>query len=368
MCGASDTLHIGRAALHWWEEPCLVGEQGSGAIFFAHCALGCVYCQNKSLAEGAGIDVTPERLAQIMLNLQNTHHAANINLVTASHYAPTIAPILRHLRAPTLQTLSEAVHSGPGPELSTFAEARRFKDPGHFEDRPHSVPDTFGTGPNLSRTVSGPAPICPGQNKDRPHFVPDKTRTGPEVSGTDLPPALEGALTIPVVWNTSGYEGEATLRLLDGLVDIYLVDFKYANPETAQRLSRARDYPEVALAAIQTMLDQVGEPLFDDEGLLKKGVIIRHLVLPGYEDESLVALKIINEQFGNRVLVSIMNQFTLVDDSLDYEAYGLKRAVSDEDYERILDYADELGIEDYFWQEGGAASESFVPAFDGTGV
>lgn len=290
VCGASDVLRIGRAALHWWEEPCLVGKQGSGAIFFAYCALGCVYCQNKPLAEGAGIDVTPERLAQIMLDLQNNHHAANINLVTASHYAPTIASILTTLKNRT---------------LSPFA-------------------------------LSGPS--------------------------------LEGELTVPVVWNTSGYEGEATLQLLDGLVDIYLVDFKYASPKTAQRLSRAKDYPEVALAAIQTMLEQVGEPQFDDRGLLRKGVIVRHLVLPGYVDDSFGALKLIHERFENRVLVSIMNQFTLVDDSVDLEAYGLDRTVSDDEYERILDYADTLGIEDYFWQEGGAASESFIPAFDGTGV
>lgn len=277
-CGATDTLKIGRAALHWWEEPCLVGERGSGAIFFSHCALGCVYCQNKSLAEGAGIEVPSERLVEIMLELQDDQHAANINLVTASHYAPTVAEALK-------------------------------------------------------------------VSKEREH-----------------------GLDIPVVWNTSGYESPETLALLDGLVDIYLVDFKYARAATAQRLSKANDYPEVALKSIRTMVDQVGEPFFDDGGYLQKGVIVRHLVLPGYVDDSFEALNVLHDRFGGQVLLSIMNQFTIVDDSFDYAAYGLERAVSDKDYERVLDHADALGIEDYFWQEGGAASESFVPAFDGTGV
>lgn len=277
VCGAHEVLKIGRAALHWWEEPCLVGDRGSGAIFFAHCALGCVYCQNKRLAEGEGIEVDSQRLAEIMLELQNEQHAANINLVTASHYAPVVAMVLSALRG-------------------------------------------------------------------------------------------SGQLHIPVVWNTSGYERAETLALLDGLVDVYLVDLKYANAQTAERLSHAKDYPAVALDAIERMIAQVGEPQFDEAGYLRKGVIVRHLVLPGYVDDSLTALKVLHERFGPRVLMSIMNQFTIVDDAFDHVAYGLDRAVSDEDYERVLDFADELGIEDYFWQEGGAASESFVPAFDGTGV
>lgn len=277
ICGASDTLKIGRAALHWWEEPCLVGECGSGAIFFAHCPLGCVYCQNKRLAEGEGVEVSESRLAEIMLELQDEQHAANINLVTATHYAPAVARALQQLRA-------------------------------------------------------------------------------------------HGTLRIPVVWNTSGYESAETLERLAGLVDIYLVDFKYADPETARRLSRAEDYPLVALDAIELMLDQVGDPRFDADGYLRTGVIVRHLVLPGFIEDSLEALRLVHERFGARVLLSIMNQFTIVDDGFDPQAYGLERVVSDEDYERVLDFADSLGIEDYFWQEGGAASESFVPAFDGTGV
>lgn len=278
VCGASDVLKIGRAALHWWEEPCLVGNKGSGAIFFAHCALGCVYCQNKELAQGSGVEVSARRLREIMLELQDDQHAANINLVTASHYAPTVAAVLKDLR--------------------------------------------------------------------------------------EEPPAL----MVPVVWNTAGYESVQTLELLDGLVDIYLVDLKYAKSDTAARLSHAADYPEVALRAIRAMIDQVGAPVSDGEGYLKKGVIIRHLVLPGYVDEPLAVLETIQQEFKGQVLVSIMNQFTIVDESFDPEAYGLGRVVSDEDYERVLTFADSLGMDDYFWQEGGAAKISFVPAFDGTGV
>lgn len=277
VCGANDTLRVGRAALHWWEEPCLVGDRGSGAVFFAHCALGCVYCQNKRLAEGEGVEITQERLREILLELQNEQRAANINLATASHYAPSVAEMLRELRA-------------------------------------------------------------------------------------------SGALHIPVVWNTSGYESAQTLALLEGLVDIYLVDFKYSNPVTAQRLSHVSDYVEVALAAIEQMIAQTGVPRLGEEGYLERGVIVRHLVLPGYVDDSLAALDLLYPRIRGRALLSIMNQFTIVDEALDVRAYGLERAVSDEAYERVLDHADELGFEDYFWQEGGAASESFVPTFDGTGV
>lgn len=299
-------LRIGRAGLHWWEEPCLVGDRGSGAIFFSHCSLGCVYCQNKKLARGSGIAVSSERLGEIMLELQNDQHAANINLVTASHYAPTVVETLKRLRCSS--------------QVVPWAEdgCNRFED----ED----------------------ALSCESESE------------------------AAAELHIPIVWNTSGYETAATLDLLAGSIDIYLVDFKYANPVTAQRLSGAKDYPTVALNAIQKMLEQVGEPQFDEEGYLRKGVIVRHLVLPGYTDDSLVALKLIHDHFGDRVFLSIMNQFTLVDDSFDYESYGLQRAVLDEDYERVLDFADDLGIEDYFWQEGGAARISFIPAFDGTGV
>ena len=159
VCGASNTLRIGRAALHWWEEPPLVGDQGSGAIFFSYCPLHCVYCQNKELAAGAGVEVSAAEFRQIVLRLQNEEHAANINLVTPTHYVNLIAPILRDLKE------------------------------------------------------------C-------------------------------GALSIPVVYNTSGYESAASLAAMDGVVDIYLTDYKYADADVARILSSAADYPRVAFDAL----------------------------------------------------------------------------------------------------------------------
>lgn len=277
VCGASNTLRIGRAALHWWEEPPLVGDQGSGAIFFSYCPLHCVYCQNKELAAGAGIEVSAAEFRQIVLRLQNEEHAANINLVTPTHYVNLIAPILRDLKE------------------------------------------------------------C-------------------------------GALSIPVVYNTSGYESAASLAAMDGVVDIYLTDYKYADADVARILSSAADYPRVALDALEAMYAQVGKPIFNEAGLMTKGVIARHLVLPGYVKNSYAALDTLSSYADGRVLFSIMNQFTslLAPDKLEH--FGLEAQVIENDYEALLNYADELGFGEYFWQEGGACEESFIPCFDGTGV
>lgn len=277
VCGASNTLRIGRAALHWWEEPPLVGDQGSGAIFFSYCPLHCVYCQNKELAAGAGVEVSAAEFRQIVLRLQNEEHAANINLVTPTHYVNLIAPILRDLKE------------------------------------------------------------C-------------------------------GALSIPVVYNTSGYESAASLAAMDGVVDIYLTDYKYADADVARILSSAADYPRVAFDALDAMYAQVGKPIFNEAGLMTKGVIVRHLVLPGYVKNSYAALDTLSSYADGRVLFSIMNQFTslLAPDKLEH--FGLEAQVTENDYEALLNYADGLGFGEYFWQEGGACEESFIPCFDGTGV
>lgn len=292
VCKAPAELHIGRAALHWWEEPCLVGEQGSGAVFFSYCPLGCVYCQNEDLVAGAGIEVGFEQFKQTLLRLQNEEHAANINLVTPSHYVPTIAEALRQLREVSVEEFPE------------------------------------------SDAVNG------GSSGDR--------------------------LVIPVVYNTSSYDSVESLRQLKGLIDIYLADFKYVSPEVARKLSHAANYPEVALAALDEMVAQVGFWSENAQGLLERGVIVRHLVLPGHIEESFQALRVLHERYGNKIRLSIMNQYTPLRG--DLVRYGLSGRVSNEEYESVLDYADYLGIEDYFWQEGGAATESFIPTFDGTGV
>ena len=292
ICKAPAELHIGRAALHWWEEPCLVGEQGSGAVFFSYCPLGCVYCQNEGLVAGAGIEVGFEQFKQTLLRLQNEEHAANINLVTPSHYVPTIAEALRQLRKVSVEEFPEG------------------------------------------SVVNG------GSSGDR--------------------------LVIPVVYNTSSYDSVESLRQLKGLIDIYLADFKYISPEVARKLSHAANYPEVALAALDEMVAQVGFWSENAHGLLEKGIIVRHVVLPGLIDDSLQGLRVLHERYGNKIRLSIMNQYTPLRG--DLVRYGLSGKVSNEEYESVLDYADYLGIKDYFWQEGGAATESFIPTFDGTGV
>lgn len=295
VCGASEAVRIGRAALHFWEEPCLVGNAGSGAVFFSHCPLRCVYCQNAELAAGAGVPVDLKGLAAAMLRLQNSQGAANINLVTPTHYVPSIAAVLRVLRAPA---------SGQGAVSS-----------------------------------------C----RERQDWL----------------------LRVPVVYNTSSFDSPEALCLMRGLVDVYLADFKYAGSSTARALSKAPQYPETALAALEEMISQVGFWEEDEEGMLQRGVIVRHLVLPGHVDESIAALDALAQRFGTGLRLSIMNQYTPLETTAracNVREVGLDGSVSNEEYERVLDHADELGFEDYFWQEGGACEESFIPAFDGTGV
>lgn len=189
-------------------------------------------------------------------------------------------------------------------------------------------------------------------------------------------------LALPVVWNTSGYETVAAVRANAGVVDAYLTDFKYADAALARRYSQAPDYPAAALEALEAMVEEAGSPAFDEvDGAprLTGGVIVRHLMLPGALEDSKRVVRLVHERFGDAVLLSLMNQYTPV--LADAAAAGDARAaatlrrcpelagrVSDEEYERLLDYADELGVEDYFWQQGGAAEDSFIPPFDLTGV
>lgn len=290
VCGADGRLMAARAALHKWEEPPISGDRGSGTIFFTHCPLRCVYCQNQVIAAGqVGVPVTVERVADMCLDLQG-QGALNINFVTPTHYAP-------HARAAV------------------------------------------------------------GQARAR-------------------------GLRLPIVWNTSGYETVEAVRANAGTVDVYLTDFKYMDHELARRYSAAPNYPEVALEALGEMVSQVGQPQGDEvDGMprLTRGVVVRHLMLPGALEDSKRVVRTVWERFGDSVLLSLMNQYTpvLADAarSGDQWAQGqlsrcpeLGRRVPDEEYEELLDYADSLGIEDYFWQQGGAAKESFIPLFDLTGV
>lgn len=273
-CRMTEELMVARAALHFWEEPCISGERGSGTVFFSGCAMGCIYCQNFNIANGmAGKRIGINRLAEIMIELQDKG-AHNINLVTPSHYVPQII---------------EAIEI-----------------------------------------------------------------------------AMTKGLQLPIVYNCSGYEKIETLKLLKGYVNIYLPDFKYMEQEPAIKYSNCKDYFQYASMAIKEMLEQVGEPEFHEDGIMKKGVIVRHLSLPGYLQDSKNILKYLYETFGNAIYISIMNQYTprkTVENDPE-----LKRRLTEEEYEELVDYALEIGVENGFIQEGETALESFIPEFNEEGV
>lgn len=205
------------------------------------------------------------------------------------------------------------------------------------------------------------------------HFVPQIASALREAKGKGL--------RIPVVYNTSSYEKVETLRLLDGLIDIYLPDMKYFSAENGKKYSNAPDYFETACAAIEEMVRQTGEPVFEElpftDGassdeeesescLMQRGVIVRHLALPEQGEDSEKVLRYLYETFGDRIFISLMNQYTPMK---QFEQFPeLNRRVSEEEYERLTDYAIELGVENGFIQDGETAEESFIPAFDCEGV
>lgn len=194
--------------------------------------------------------------------------------------------------------------------------------------------------------------------------------------------ARSQGLKLPIVWNTSGYERVPAIRALSDTVDIYLADFKYAAADAASAYSRAQDYPEVALRALDAMVGAAGEPSFDEyhgEMRMTRGVIVRHLLLPGGLEDSKRVVRLLYERYGDSIMLSIMNQYTpvIAANAAAGDARAarqlqlhpeLARKVSSAEYEQLLDYADSIGMEDYFWQDGAAAKESFVPAWDGEGV
>ncbi len=297
-CGQTDQIRAARAALHMWEEPCISGDAGSGAVFFSGCTLGCVFCQNHSIAAGSvGKTISTERLAEIFLELQD-QKAWNINLVTAGHFAPQV------------------VHA--------------------------------------------------------------------------LELAKSQGLHLSIVYNTSGYEKVETLRMFEGLVDIYLPDFKYLSTELAGVYSYAEDYPQVAKPALQEMVRQVGSAQFEivsgensgmvtDELLtdvdygdselerMLRGVIVRHLVLPGHVEESKNVIRYLYEMYGERIYISIMNQYTPMPE-IEEHYPELGRKITPQEYDEVVDYAIEIGVENGFIQDGETAKDSFIPEFDTSGV
>ena len=272
VCRVGAEVTVARAAPHYGEEPCVSGERGSGAVFFAGCPLGCVYCQNYELSRGrTGEAVTVERLAGIFgeLEAMGVH---NLNLVTGTQFAPQILEALR---------------------------------------------------------IAGPR--------------------------------------VPVVWNTSGYETAETVSALAERVSVFMPDLKYAFSSTAARYSRAPDYPETARAAIREMVRLTGPYELDENGMLRSGVLIRHLVLPGRIADTRSVLRWVSETFApGTVLFSLMAQYTPCGDLT--RTPELKRTLTADEWDEALSALAEYGIEDGYVQDLSAAGEEEIPVFDGTGV
>ena len=271
-CQMSDKLFVARAALHMWEEPIISGTRGSGTVFFSGCSLRCVYCQNREISRAeSGLEIGCERLAEIMLELQDKG-AHNINLVTPTHYAPTIKRAVM-----------------------------------------------------LSR---------------------------------------EMGLEIPIVYNTSGYDSVDTVKTLARTVDVYLTDFKYKLSKTAKKYSDAPDYSAVAGAALNEMVKSTGKVVLDGNGLIKRGTVVRVLVLPMHVAEAKLIISSLYKQYGDDIYFSIMNQYT----PMKGAERPLDRKVTADEYSEVVDYAVSLGIKHAFIQEAEAQSDSFIPPFDNTGV
>ncbi len=286
FCGGGADVQVSKVMLHRWEEPCISGyggesdPRGSGAVFFAHCSLGCLYCQNRDISgrdSTVGKTMTAEELAKTFLDLQGKG-AYNINLVTPTHYAAQIARAL------------------------TMAKA--------------------------------------------------------------------DGLTLPVVWNTGGYESVPVLKSLAGLVDVYLTDFKYADSTLAGQLSRAPDYPVIAAEALAEMVRQTGAVQFDADGMLRRGVILRHLCLPGSRKDSMAVLQKAAETVNPaEVRLSLMRQYT-PDFLKEYLSGGgcadvpksLLRRVTAFEYQSVLDEAVRLGFDGYT-QEKESAVKTYTPDF-----
>lgn len=274
VCGVSSEIKVARAALHYWEEPCISGKRGSGAVFFSGCSLHCVFCQNREISDGkAGKVISKERLSDIFMELADKG-ANNINLVTPGQYIPDIV---------------------------------------------WAVNDAKSRG-----------------------------------------------MKLPIIYNTSGYENVTELKLLEGIVDVYLPDFKYMDSTLSAMYSRAKDYPSVAKQALSEMVRQQPDVVIDDAtGLIQKGVIVRQLLLPGHVNDAKAVLKYLYDTYHNHVYISMMSQFTPIA-LKDYPE--INRTVTRREYERLVDYALEIGITNAFIQEGDVAKDSFIPAFDCEGV
>lgn len=267
FCRAKAKLKIALASIHMWEEPVISGCDGSGTIFFSHCNLGCIFCQNYKIRNGYGKEITIKRFSEICLELQS-RGANNINLVTPTHYVPLI----------------------------------------------------------------------------RKGLIQAKNR----------------GLIIPIVYNTSSYENEATIESMKGLVDVYLADLKYYDDSYAKKYSNCNNYFEVATKAIGKMVEQVGSPIIHN-GLMKRGVIVRVLLLPGLLEDAKKIIKYLYETYHDNIYISIMNQYTPVD---KYVYEELNNKVAESVYDELVNFAYDIGVRNAFIQEGETQNDSFIPNFN----
>ena len=274
VCNSTNTIRIARAALHFWEEPCISGKSGSGTVFFSNCNLKCVFCQNyKISSEGFGTEITIDRLSEIFLELQDKG-ANNINLVTPTHFVPQI-----------IEALKIAKNKG---------------------------------------------------------------------------------LNLPIIYNTNSIDSLDTIKALNGYIDVYLPDFKYFEDKYALKYSKIKWYSKNVIEIIEEMVRQVGEPKFNNEGIILKGVIVRHLLLPGLLFDSKKIIDVVYEKFGDSVYISLMNQYTPMYNAKMYPE--INKSINEKTYDSLIHYALSIGVKNGFIQETGTNSEEFVPDFNNEGV
>ncbi|MDD6729208.1 MAG: radical SAM protein [Eubacteriales bacterium] len=269
FCQSGEAFKVARASLHFWEEPCISGENGSGAVFFSGCNLRCVFCQNFEISrDNKGVEIDDNHLIEIFENLIE-QGANNINLVNPTHYSHRIAEVLKKWKSP-----------------------------------------------------------------------------------------------VPIVYNSSGYEEVDSLKELEGLVDIYLPDLKYIRPDKALRYSRAEDYFEKASKALLEMRRQVNDS-FDESGIMKSGMIVRHLILPQNTNSSLEIIDWMKSNLPDTYM-SLMAQYIPCTDLEGYDE--INRKITKREYEKVVNYAINQNMDKIFIQELKSADKKFIPSFDFTGV
>ncbi|MBQ8538052.1 MAG: radical SAM protein [Ruminococcus sp.] len=266
FCKCNSEMKVAKIAPHLWEEPCISGKNGCGAVFFSGCTLKCVYCQNFEIShENNGKFITPQELSEKLLELENS-----------------------------------------GVHTIEFVSAAQYVD-------------------KLIETLSIYKP------------------------------------KVPLIYNSSGFENIETLKKLEGYIDVYLPDFKYSDDELARRLSNCNNYTQVTTNAIGEMVRQCDSLSFDDDGIIQKGVIIRHLVLPSHTKNSINVLNIIKQNFGDNVLLSLMGQYIPFGRANEHP--DINRKITKREYNKVLDHLVELGL-DGFAQDLKSANKSYIPSWD----